>query len=93
MFIGYSNGECSAAKVRKNTLNICSGKLQFNRFVDKARVSNCVSGLRNIKKKDPNMLGIVKCIMNVFNDPKQLVRREMLWLKAKLPWHVSVEPL
>ena len=59
----------------KKKMNLRNGELHFNHFVDKARVPNCVKGLRNTKKKNSNMLGIVKCKMNVFNDSKQLMRR------------------
>ena len=90
MLIGSAKGEYSVAKVRKNKLNICSGQLQFNHFVDNAREPNCVKGLRNIKKQGFIMLEIVKCFMNVLNSPKQLVRRGIFRPKTKLLWHVSV---
>ena len=51
-------------------------KLQFNHFVDKARVLNCV-----IKRKSSNMLRIIQCIINGFNDQKQMVRHGMFWPK------------
>ena len=46
MLIGNASDECSIADVRKNKLNV--RELEFNHFVDKDRVSNCVKSLRSI---------------------------------------------
>ena len=83
MVIGNVNVEYSVAKVRKNKLSICSVELQSSHFEDNARLSNCVTGLHNIKIESPNMFEIVKCMVNVFNNPKQLLRRGMFWHKAE----------
>ena len=65
VFISNTNSKCSVAKVRKTKLNICNEQIEFNLFLDHARVPNYVKGLCNVKKKGPYMLGVVKCIVNL----------------------------